>query len=544
MAPLGTPPSPSSSDDLPSVVATAKALPPPTAASDLIAGGRKLSYPVDSEGKSTSLNIFRLTQPHYMSFHLSWICFFFTFVATFAPAAVLPVIRDNLFLTKSELGNAGVAAVCGAIFARIFMGVFLDTVGPRYGVACTMLCTAPAVFCMALVTDFSSFACVRFFIGLSLCMFVCCQFWVGTMFNVRIVGTMNAIAAGWGNMGGGATHFIMPLIYEGIKHHVPGYQAWRYAFFVPGGIYFLFGFLTLVFGMDHPSGKDYRTLKRDGTLKTKGAMWPVIKCGLGNYRSWILALTYGYSFGVELTVDNVIVEYFYDQFGLNLTTAGALGSIFGLMNLFTRATGGMISDLVAIKFGMRGRIWALWIIQTLGGVFCIVLGKVDYSLTVTIIIMIIFSIFCQQACGLHFGIAPFVSRRAYGVVSGLIGAGGNTGAAVTQALFFAGKTQWQLTMLKQDGLVYTGILTVGLTLPLFFIWFPMWGSMLTGPREGATEEDYYIKEWTAEEVAQGLHQGALRFAMESRSQRSYKDRAAVEATYGTGDVTPVQPVKA
>jgi nitrate/nitrite transporter NarK len=28
------------------------------------------------------------------------------------------------------------------------------------------------------------------------------------MFNVKIVGTANAIAAGWGNMGGGACHFV------------------------------------------------------------------------------------------------------------------------------------------------------------------------------------------------------------------------------------------------------------------------------------------------------------------------------------------------
>jgi len=29
------------------------------------------------------------------------------------------------------------------------------------------------------------------------------------MFNTKLVGTANAFAAGWGNMGGGAAHFIM-----------------------------------------------------------------------------------------------------------------------------------------------------------------------------------------------------------------------------------------------------------------------------------------------------------------------------------------------
>jgi hypothetical protein len=44
--------------------------------------------------------------------------------------------------------------------------------------------------------------------------FSLCRYWVGSMFNVRIVGTANAISAGWGNMGGGVTALIMPLLYE------------------------------------------------------------------------------------------------------------------------------------------------------------------------------------------------------------------------------------------------------------------------------------------------------------------------------------------
>ena len=113
----------------------------------------------------------------------------------------------------------------------------------------------------------------------------------------------------------------------------------------------------------------------------------------------------------------------------------------------------MLSDLAAIRWGMRGRIWNLWIIQMLGGAFCIVMWKVDYSLSATIIIMIIFSIFCQQACGAHFGIVPFVSRRAYGVVSGVVGAGGNCGAIVTQVIFFAG-SPYSPIMTVQQGLLW------------------------------------------------------------------------------------------
>jgi hypothetical protein len=99
------------------------------------------------------------------------------------------------------------------------------------------------------------------------------------------------------------------------------------------------------------------------------------------------------------------------------------------------------ADFAARFYGMRGRLWALWTIQTLGGVFCMLLGitPVYSSLTATMIVLVIFSIWCQQACGLSCGVVPFVSKRSTGLVYGMVGAGGNTGAAVTQV-----RMCWQL----------------------------------------------------------------------------------------------------
>jgi NNP family nitrate/nitrite transporter-like MFS transporter len=242
-----------------------------------------------------------------------------------------------------------------------------------------------------------------------------------------------------------------------------------------------------------------------------------------------MTLTYGYCFGVELTVDNVISQYLYDQFRLELHTAGMLGSIFGLLNIFSRPSGGLISDLACKRWGMRGRLWALWITQTLGGVFCLVMGLMSNSLAATMAVLVVFSIFCQQSCGLSFGVVPFISKRSTGLVSGFVGSGGNVGGAVTQAIFFT-----YSTMSVPQGFVWMGVMTIGVTALYLLMYFPMWGGMFVGPKEGISEEDYYLAEYTPEERTEGLHSASLKFAYESKSQRGRRAGKSVDAEMDVG----------
>lgn len=37
-----------------------------------------------------------------------------------------------------------------------------------------------------------------------------------------------------------------------------------------------------------------------------------------NYRTWVLTILYGFCFGVELTVNNIVNSYFTDNFNLPL----------------------------------------------------------------------------------------------------------------------------------------------------------------------------------------------------------------------------------
>ncbi|GAX75763.1 hypothetical protein CEUSTIGMA_g3206.t1 [Chlamydomonas eustigma] len=87
--------------------------------------------------------------------------------------------------------------------------------------------------------------------------------------------------------------------------------------------------------------------------------------------------------------------------------------------------------------------------------------------------------------------------RSYGMVSGLVGvvgAGGNVGSIVTQVIFFGGSVYSPQLVTVPQGLQWMGVMTLGVTLAVACVHFPMWGSMffpanLANP--DANEEEYF-----------------------------------------------------
>jgi len=281
---------------------------------------------------------------------------------------------------------------------------------------------------------------------------------------------------------------------------------------------------VMFLGQDLPEG-NYKALHTSGALEKKSA-WKTQMLGCCNYRMWCLVATYGFCFGVELTMNNIVAGYLFDQFDVSLSIAGTLASCYGLMNLFARSLGGIFSDFASARFGMRGRLWVLWGVQTLEGVLCIFMGTAKDSLGITILFMVLFSICVQASEGASYGIVPFVTRRALGVASGYIGAGGNAGSTVCMALFFK-----SASIETHEGIMYMGITIIAVTALVIPIHFPMWGSMFFDADKDSTEEDYFVtKEFDEEEIKLGLAAPVYKFCNNCQQERPKWKRVEANPT--------------
>ncbi len=386
--------------------------------------------------KASKINLFSFSTPNMKAFHMTWMAFFLCFFGWFGIAPLMVVVRDELGLTKGEIGNIMIASVSITIFARLLIGYLCDRIGPRIMYSALLILGAFPVMMIGLSHDYTSFLIFRLVIGVIGASFVVTQFHTSAMFAPNVIGTANAVTAGWGNLGGGVTQVVMPLIFAGfVGLGFTAGESWRLAMVVPGVALLIMGVLYYLYTTDTPEGNlaDLKKLDPNFTLKKKQSQ---VSFGtvLKDYRVWVLAFCYGACFGIEITIDNIAALYFKDKFDLSLEVAGLIAASFGMMNLFARALGGMLSDKVGLTKGLNGRVLVLGCCILLEGIGILVFANMEV-LVFSVVSMIGFALFVKMSNGATYAVVPFVNKNAVGSVAGIVGAGGNIGAVMMGFLF-------------------------------------------------------------------------------------------------------------
>jgi NNP family nitrate/nitrite transporter-like MFS transporter len=379
----------------------------------------------------TKLNIFSGRGVQMRTFHITWLTFFFCFFAWFGIAPLMPLVSEQLHLTKAQKGNVAIAAVSATIIARLLIGRLTDKFGPRKVYTWLLvICAFPVIF-IGLADSYITFLLFRLGIGVIGASFVLTQFHTSVMFAPNIKGTANATAGGFGNTGGGATQILMPLIAAGLvgAGWVSQADSWRYAMIFPGIMLLVMAWLYWKYTKDTPSGNFDELPQTE-----KGKKENTFLLAARDYRTWILTIAYAACFGVEITVDNFAASYFHDNYKATLIFAGLLASIFGWINIFARALGGIVSDKIGSRYGFNGKVSLLSVLLLLEGAGIMLFAN-SGELVMAIMMMFFFGLCLKMANGATYSIVPFINQKAVGSVAGIVGAGGNVGAMIIGFLF-------------------------------------------------------------------------------------------------------------
>jgi MFS transporter, NNP family, nitrate/nitrite transporter len=405
---------------------------------------------LDIRHKATSIRLLSIATPPMRAFHVTWLAFFLCFFGWFGIAPLMAVVREDLKLTANQIANTIIASTALTIVARLVVGWWCDRVGPRLTYTWLLVVGSIPVMGIGLAHSYQTFLLFRFGIGVIGASFVATQYHTSIMFAPNVVGTANATTAGWGNLGGGVTQLVMPLLFGALMAiGLNEFLSWRIAMVVPGVLLLLTAIAYYVFTQDAPDG-NFADLRVSGTLDRSSATALFLEV-CRDHRVWILFVLYGACFGIELTMDNIAALYFKDHFHLTLKAAGIVASSFGMMNLFARALGGVLGDAAGVKWGLKGRSYWLGAVILAEGLALSVFARLT-TLAPAVGVFMLFGLFVCMACGATYAVTPFINRKAVGAVAGLVGAGGNAGAVAAGFLLKA------TSVTGPSGLVTLGII--------------------------------------------------------------------------------------
>lgn len=391
------------------------------------------------------------------TFHLTWLAFFICFFGWFSHAPLVPAtIGPELGLSREQILGAFIGSVGITVFARVLIGWACDAWGPRLAYTGLLVFGAFAVGSSALATTWPTYLASRLAIGVIGASFVITQYHTTVMFAPNVVGIANATTAGWGNVGGGVTQAVMPMVAAAMLSMgfaTSELAKWRPAMLFPAVAMLVIAYLYFRYTTDCPEG-NYSDLPEKRPTASQAGPHPFWEA-CADRRVWLLFFVYAGCFGLELFVNGRAASYYQHRFGLAETSAGFIAALFGLVNVFARSLGGWFGDRFAAKSGLSGRVRWLVLTMVAEGVALLVFSRMG-MLTAAVATMILFSTCVQLAEGATFSVVPFINKRALGPVAGIVGAGGNVGAVLCAQFMM------QTGLPLQDCFLYFGLLAIAI----------------------------------------------------------------------------------
>jgi len=417
--------------------------------------------------------------------HLSWLAFFFSFVAWFNMAPFNTTLIRTVGLSQEQINILMLCNVALTIPARILIGIWVDYFGPRKVFSSLLIFSAGVCFYFASGKTFEELLIARLLMGIVGAGFVVGIKMISDYFPPEKMGLAQGIYAGWGNFGAAAAVFSLPIIASFFPEEI----GWRYSVIVSGILCAIWGIVYFIFAKEFSEkNSDFRTgfehnievtTKKDLLLQVLflipiyGAMatlvWKLsghplqllssftfnilltvililyifnviqsIRSNLPKLdeinssekkyafkQIFILSMAYALAFGSQLAVISMFPQFLESTFGLSVAKAGMVGSSFAFMNLISRPIGGWVSDLIDKK-----RALILFVIGSMIGYT--IMTQIDASWPIWSVLLLAFScsIFLQAGAGACFAAVPLIRKDLTGKVAGLTGAYGNVGAVV------------------------------------------------------------------------------------------------------------------
>lgn len=417
--------------------------------------------------------------------HLSWLAFFFSFVAWFNMAPFNTTLIRTVGLSQEQINILMLCNVSLTIPARILIGILVDHFGARKVFSYLLIFSAGVCFYFASGESFEDFLIARLLMGIVGAGFVVGIKMISEWFPPEKMGLAQGIYAGWGNFGAAAAVFTLPIIASFFPEEI----GWRYAVVfsgilcaIWGIVYFIFAkelseksnnfltgfehnievttkkdvflqilFLIPIYGAmatlvwklsGHPlqllSSTTFKILTtgililyifnatqtvRSNLLKLDEEISPKKKYEFKQII--ILSMVYALAFGSQLAVISMFPQFLESTFELSVTAAGIVGSSFAFMNLISRPAGGWISDLIEKK-----RALILFVISSMIGY--IIMSQINSSWPLWSVLLLALgcSMFLQAGTGACFAAVPLIRKDLTGKLAGLAGAYGNVGAVM------------------------------------------------------------------------------------------------------------------